>query len=41
MSRTIRTLGRRWPTLLALASAALSLGGDDRAGQVAGLGEFS
>ncbi|MFI1196389.1 hypothetical protein ACH4T9_24485 [Micromonospora sp. NPDC020750] len=39
MTRTIRTLGRRWPTLLALASAALSLGGGDRAGKVAGLGE--
>lgn len=36
----IRALGRRWPTLLAIASTALSLsGGGDRADEVAGLGE--
>ncbi|RGC67024.1 hypothetical protein C5N14_21445 [Micromonospora sp. MW-13] len=39
MRRTIHTLGRRWPTLLAIASTVLTLGGGDRAGQVTGLGE--
>jgi hypothetical protein len=37
--RMIRALARRWPTALALAAAGLTLGGGDKAGQVAGLGE--
>lgn len=37
--RMIRALGRRWPTALAVAMTALTAGGADVAGQVAGLGE--
>jgi hypothetical protein len=38
MSRTIRALARRWPTLLAIGSATLNLSGD-QSNQVALLGQ--